>query len=103
MYRPGDVVHELFCIPTGASVTSERVFLDGVDITGTVSVTASSLISGSGTTHAIYKISYTIPTAAADRKVYHLVVDWKDDGNVLQCPHIFEAQVSRGNLAVIKG
>lgn len=92
-YQIGDTVYELFSVPVGSTVLSSRVYLAGVNVTQNVVMNQPALIAGNETTHDLYTVSYVVPNTAQNRQVYQLVVDWKDDQEVLQCPIMTEAQV----------
>lgn len=92
---PGATVHEIFCVPPNTTImSSPRVYSNGTDVSGGMTINAPSSVAGSSTTYTLWKVSYVVPVGATSGQVYHLIVDWKDPSGDLQPPFIFDAQVS---------
>lgn len=92
LVAPGGTVYEMFAVPTNSTVLSPKFYSAGVDVTGEISVTGPTKVNATGTSHAYYTVSYTVPGTATNRKVYQMMVHWKDPSGTLQPPLLFEAQ-----------
>lgn len=102
---PSGTVHEIFALPLYSTVVAARFYLDGQ--LATVAVTGPTKVNATSSTHEFYQMSYVVPAAATNRKVYQCVVDWRDPSGTLQPPLIFECQVvvdasSAVSISIIK-
>lgn len=89
---PGGSVHEIFAVPANSTVLTPKFFSNGADVTGEVLVTGPTKVNATATSHAYYTVSFTVPGGATNRKVYQMLINWKDPSGTLQPPLLFEAQ-----------